>query len=100
MLRTFEAALRTSYRPEAVYPGRVHLLLLPDIGLDDEAQETQFAECLRGWRKWASDLDVWRRPGNHMTALKPPHVEAVADWVRNRLEAATLRRIQIAAAGG
>jgi arthrofactin-type cyclic lipopeptide synthetase C len=100
MVRTFEAALRTSYRPQAVYPGHVRLLLLRDIGLDDEAQERQFADCVSAWRTWAPDLDVWHGPGNHMTALKPPHVEVLADWVRAKLQAAALRGRQTTAGGG
>ncbi len=80
--RTFETAIRTGYQPKSKYPGPVRLVLLPDPRLDDETNRKQFAEAVGGWRDWAQDLEEWRGPGNHMTALKPPHVTALAGWVR------------------
>ncbi len=71
-VRTFETALGTGYQPKSKYPGPVRLALLPDPRLDDETNGQQFAEAIRGWRDWAPNLEVWRGPGNHITALTPP----------------------------
>ncbi|HEX6288936.1 MAG TPA: thioesterase domain-containing protein, partial [Herpetosiphonaceae bacterium] len=39
------------------------------------------------WRFWAADLDAQVVPGTHYTLLRPPHVEAVARWLRGQLDA-------------
>jgi len=89
--RTFAAALRTSYVPETVYPGPVSLVLLANSRLDSIAQEQQFVKSTDGWRSWAPNLEVWRGPSNHMTALMLPHVKMLANWLGAKLHAATPR---------
>jgi thioesterase domain-containing protein len=37
------------------------------------------------WRRFAPTLEVLRGPGNHMTALTPPHVQVLANWLRPKL---------------
>ncbi|HEX9939603.1 MAG TPA: amino acid adenylation domain-containing protein [Longimicrobium sp.] len=76
--RTFARCLRTRYRPAGVYPGRLRLVLVDDPAMDEAANRAQFAEVERGWRKWAPDLVFSAGAGNHITALKPPHVAALA----------------------
>jgi thioesterase domain-containing protein len=85
-IRTLAAALRTQYRPEMMYASLTNLILLTDPKLDSEAQEDQFEETAAGWRRWVPELDVWRGPGNHMTALKLPDVQILADWLRAKLQ--------------
>jgi arthrofactin-type cyclic lipopeptide synthetase C len=76
--RTFARCLRTTYRPSGVYPGSVRLVLVDDPAMDHAANRAHFAEVERGWRKWAPGLVFTIGEGNHVTALKPPHVEALA----------------------
>jgi thioesterase domain-containing protein len=71
---TFETAIRTSYRPTAVYPGPVRLVQVADGGLSNDDNEQNFAESLVGWKRFAPNVTPWRGPGNHMTVLKMPHV--------------------------
>jgi amino acid adenylation domain-containing protein len=77
-LRTFAACLRTTYTPAEPYPGPVRLVLVHDSALDAESNRLQFADTARGWRRWAPDLVVTAGEGNHVTALKPPHVASLA----------------------
>jgi arthrofactin-type cyclic lipopeptide synthetase C len=77
-LRTFARCLRTAYRPAGVYSGRVRLVLVDDPRMDAAANRAHFAEVERGWRKWAPGLVFSVGAGNHVTALKPPHVAALA----------------------
>jgi arthrofactin-type cyclic lipopeptide synthetase C len=79
-VRTFAAALRTRYRPARLYTGPVRLVLVPDTRLDETANRQLQAETLAGWRRWAPRTTSWIGPGNHITLLKPPHVQALADW--------------------
>jgi arthrofactin-type cyclic lipopeptide synthetase C len=88
-IRAFAAAVRCGFRPKALYPEPVNLILLADSRLDDEAQRHRSEEITAGWRCWAPKLEVWRGPGNHMTALKSPNVRIVGDWLRAKLKAAT-----------
>jgi arthrofactin-type cyclic lipopeptide synthetase C len=42
-------------------------------------------KCLERWKRWAPGVELWHGPGNHMTILNPPHVYALADWLRRLL---------------
>jgi syringomycin synthetase protein SyrE len=84
-VRTFEATLRTRYRPEKVYRYPVWLVLANDPKKDQQVNEEDFARVAAGWRRWAPDLKVWRSPGSHMTMLSKPHVRALADWLSSML---------------
>jgi thioesterase domain-containing protein len=76
--RVFAACLRATYRPSAVYPLPARLVLLRDSRLDLQADQLRVAEIARGWKDWLADVQVSVGPGNHMTALKRPHVEQLA----------------------
>ena len=79
--RTFARCLRTPYRPSGVYPGRLRLVLVDDPRMDEAANRANFAEVERGWRKWAPGLVFSVGAGNHVTALKPPHVATLAGFL-------------------
>ncbi|HYH80463.1 MAG TPA: amino acid adenylation domain-containing protein, partial [Longimicrobium sp.] len=76
--RTFARCLRTTYRPSGVYPGRLRLVLVDDPAKDEAANRAHFAEVERGWREWAPGLVFSAGAGNHVTALKLPHVAVLA----------------------
>ena len=78
--RTFCTGLRAVYRPSDVFPDSAHFVLLPDTRLDEVSNQREHDTALRGWRTFAPSLVEWRGPGNHMTILKPPHVEELANW--------------------
>jgi arthrofactin-type cyclic lipopeptide synthetase C len=79
--RTFARCVRTLYHPSGVYPGRLRLVLVPDPRMDDDANRAQFAEMVRGWRSWAPGLVFSPGAGNHVTALKSPHVATLAAFL-------------------
>lgn len=80
VLRTFGAALRTIYRPRQTFQGPLRLVLIADALIDEQANGRQHHKVLEGWRQWAPNVTYWHGPGNHMTILKPPHVNALANW--------------------
>lgn len=69
--RTFSACLRTTYAPAESYPDPLRLVLVGD-------GREQIAESIGGWRRRAPRLAVSVGAGNHMTALKRPHVRDLA----------------------
>jgi thioesterase domain-containing protein len=76
IVRVFASNINTRYLPDAGYPHPVHLVLAPgERGADD-------AERLAQWRHHAPQTQLWRAPGNHLTLLSQPHVQALADWMR------------------
>jgi thioesterase domain-containing protein len=83
--RIFEAALRTGYRPGAVYHGPVRLASVRDANLDDKADLQSSEQVLAGWKQWAPNVILWRGSGNHMTMLKRPNVGALAEWLRTEV---------------
>jgi thioesterase domain-containing protein len=82
-IRTFGAALRTTYRPDRPYPDPIRLVTVSDPRKDANADQRRCEEQLRGWQQWAPSLSCWHAPGNHMTVLEAPHVALVADWWRS-----------------
>ncbi len=85
--RTFARCLRTTYRPSGVHPGRLRLVLVDDPAKDEAANRAYFAEVERGWRKWAPGLEFSVGAGNHVTALKLPHVAVLAGLLAGDLAA-------------
>jgi arthrofactin-type cyclic lipopeptide synthetase C len=92
-MRTFAGCVRTSYAPAAPYGGRVDMAVLDDPDRDPSSNAQRAAARSEAWRAWAPRLRSWRGPGNHMTALRQPHVQTVADWMRDNWRSAgvTLR---------
>jgi arthrofactin-type cyclic lipopeptide synthetase C len=86
-IRTLAAALRTHYYPGTAYTMPANLILLADSKFDRQAQEEQFMQVAAGWQRWAPKLEVWRGPGNHMTALRLPDVRILASWLSSKLNA-------------
>jgi arthrofactin-type cyclic lipopeptide synthetase C len=86
-IRTFAAALRAAYRPETTCTASTptNLILLADKKLNYEEHERQFEQIATDWHCWVQNLEVWRGPGNHMTALKLPDVQILANWLRLKL---------------
>jgi arthrofactin-type cyclic lipopeptide synthetase C len=80
VLGTFGAALRTRYRPQRPYFGPLRLVLAPEPRPDEHAGRYQQRDVLQGWRQWAPNITHWQGQGNHMTVLRHPHVQALANW--------------------
>ena len=78
---TFAAALRCDYRPDGAYTGPVRLALARDEKLEPAADRKRNEQVAAGWKNWTPQLAHWHSDGNHMTLLRPPHVNALADWL-------------------
>jgi thioesterase domain-containing protein len=85
-LRSFAMALRTHYKPDSPFVGSVHLVFADDHRLDHDANRRKQEALVERWRRWAPNLTYAHTPGNHMTVLKPPFVEALACLIRQYLE--------------
>jgi len=79
----FAACLSTLYAPTFVYPYPAYLILMDEKAMDLEANKRRQQKLIAGWSKITTNLVYWHSPGNHMSALKSPHVHLVADWMRN-----------------
>jgi thioesterase domain-containing protein len=84
-LRIFAISLRTHYRPEKVYPGPVQLILVDNPKLDQDANRRSQKCIVDGWKQWAPNLICTYAPGNHMTVLKPPHVQTIARLLQHAM---------------
>ncbi|WP_026328723.1 condensation domain-containing protein [Streptomyces sulphureus] len=72
-----------TYRP-GPYSGPVHLF----IGLEPMPPHLNDPEFYRsdralGWDAYLPDLRLVDTPGNHLTLLNPPHVDTLAQWMRD-----------------
>jgi thioesterase domain-containing protein len=82
MMRTFASCVRSHYVPSTQYLGNVLLLLASDPLLDTTDNQLRMRQCAEEWRIWAPNLSFKECAGNHMTALKRPHVKAIADCLQ------------------
>jgi thioesterase domain-containing protein len=80
-VHTFAMSLRAHYKPDKPYTGAVQLVLVDDSRLDQAANERRREIAVQGWKRWAPNLIDLKVPGNHMTALKPPHVLELARFI-------------------
>ncbi|UEH06248.1 non-ribosomal peptide synthetase [Pseudomonas sp. HN8-3] len=78
--RTYAAALRTVYRPQARYDGVVRLVLAQDPALDAAGNQREQGLMVEGWKGQGTGLEVWYGGGNHFTLLKAPNVSGLAKW--------------------
>jgi thioesterase domain-containing protein len=69
----------------APFPGRITLMRPSDTPLPVSTTPD------RGWRRLATDVDVHFVPGQHHSMVKEPHVQVLAEKLRNCLLAATGR---------
>jgi thioesterase domain-containing protein len=79
-LRTFCAALRTTYQPGHSTQLPVRLVFVPDTKLDKAGNEAAYAAMRAGWKRVAPQSRLWHGPGNHMTTLSHPHVKELSRW--------------------
>jgi thioesterase domain-containing protein len=56
-------------------------VLVDDPRKDREGNLAEFAKVTRGWRQWAPALEFSTGAGNHITALKSPHVATLAGYL-------------------
>lgn len=82
-LNTFAACMATSYAPSSVYQHPAYFIFMDDRRSNIETNRRRQMKMIAGWKRIASNILCWRAPGNHMTALKSPHVSAVANWIRS-----------------
>ncbi len=76
--RGFASCLRAAYTPDSIDPTPLRLVVVDDPALDEAANRLRFQERVAGWRRWAPELVPIHGSGNHMSALKLPHVRALA----------------------
>ncbi|MET0264840.1 MAG: amino acid adenylation domain-containing protein [Duganella sp.] len=88
IVRVFETNLNTDYQPATPYLGPVHLVAVPSGPSDAPAAGEQYdpAPLLSRWRHAAPDIRFLDGPGNHMTLLQRPHIDAVAAWIQPLLK--------------
>jgi amino acid adenylation domain-containing protein len=82
IVRVFSVNLNIDYQVQDQYRGTQHLVLVTNSAGTGNADRA--AQLLDGWRKHVPHISHWDGPGNHMTLLAEPHVNALAKWL-NRL---------------
>jgi thioesterase domain-containing protein len=84
-LRTFAAALRTQFIPDAEYQGAVCLALVKNRKIDGSFSSKQYQDLLDAWRRWAPNLVVVQAPATHMTILKAPNVNVLTELSQSHI---------------
>ncbi|MGH2416293.1 MAG: hypothetical protein ACRDEA_21900, partial [Microcystaceae cyanobacterium] len=90
LVQVFKANHQTHYMPKEVYPTRITLLRCSEVHHEDVPSET-LAEILRepswGWNQFSTDpVEVHLVSGDHLTMLAQPHVQGLAERLRDCLE--------------
>ncbi|MGH7620694.1 MAG: alpha/beta fold hydrolase, partial [Gemmatimonadaceae bacterium] len=74
----YAACRRAAYTPRTAYDGLVRLVLVDDPTADAAENARRHAETVAAWRRWAPRVEYVHGPGNHMTAMRAPHVQMLA----------------------
>jgi arthrofactin-type cyclic lipopeptide synthetase C len=82
-VHVFAMSLRAHYKPDKQYLGAVQLVLVDDSRLDQTSNRQRQEIAVQGWKRWAPNLIYLEAPGNHITALKSPHVLELARLISN-----------------
>ena len=85
IVRVFDTNLNTDYQPEGQYLGPVHLVAVPQ-DTPEGGRQYDPDDLLARWRRFAPDVRFLDGPGNHMTLLQRPHIDAVTAWVQPLLK--------------
>lgn len=85
-MRTFAAALRTTYHPAAPYPDPINLVTVSDPTIAVDADLARREKVVQDWKRWAPQIASWNGPGNHMSLLQPPHITTVVEWWRGVIQ--------------
>jgi amino acid adenylation domain-containing protein len=84
-LRTFSTALRTPFETDVHFPGQILLVMADDPHLRQADNQRKHQEVHARWQLAARDVAVAGVQGNHMTLLKTPHVQSLADLLNHLL---------------
>ena len=87
LLRTFARSLRIRYSPEKYYDSFLRLVLVDDKRLGPDANIRKHSQVIEGWKRLVSNVEHIHAPGNHMTVLKWPHIQAIARLVDHSVPA-------------
>ncbi|MDT9001111.1 alpha/beta fold hydrolase, partial [Paucibacter sp. APW11] len=80
--QVFFANINTSWCPPTGYARPVHVVVANAVSRSGPADaERDHAEVARRWRDYAPQLQLWHAPGNHLTLLSAPHVQALAEHI-------------------
>jgi len=85
LLRGFGASLRARYVPDNPYRGPLKLVLVDDPRLDQASNQQNHQKAIEDWKYFAPTLVSMRGPGNHLTMLKRPHAQTVANLIQKGL---------------
>ncbi|HET9226969.1 MAG TPA: hypothetical protein VFR31_09895, partial [Thermoanaerobaculia bacterium] len=79
LVEVFKANLRAArvWEPRS-YPGKVTVFRA--------AGSERLGEDMGGWGEFAGALEVVTVPGDHHTMVRPPHVEALARALREKMD--------------
>jgi thioesterase domain-containing protein len=80
-LRTYAASIRARYIPDKPYPGPLQLVLVNDPHLDPASNRQSHQKMAENWKHFAPNLVCVQAPGNHLTMLKQPYVQALANLI-------------------
>jgi len=81
VVQVFNRNINADYKPATPYAGRLHLAVAMEDSPDVEAAG-QPDEAFAAWLEHAPQARLWHAPGNHLTMLAPPHVDALAAWIK------------------
>jgi arthrofactin-type cyclic lipopeptide synthetase C len=84
-LRVFGASTRARYVPGKSYPGPLKLVLVDDPRLDRATNRQRHQKVIKDWKHYAPGLVSVHGRGNHLTMLKTPHAQTLANLIQDGL---------------
>ena len=85
LLRVFGTSIRARYIPGKSYSGPLKLVLVDDPRLDQASNRQNQQKVIKDWKHYAPNLVSVHGPGNHLTMLKTPHAQTLANLIQDGL---------------
>jgi amino acid adenylation domain-containing protein len=94
LVQVFEANMQASinYLSHQVYPNQITLLRASEVSTEDAALLTELRQDPAwGWGQFSTqNVDIHLVPGDHITMMAQPHIQAVAEQLRICIEQANV----------
>jgi len=84
-LRVFGASIRARYVVDKPYLGPLKLVLVDDPRMDHASNRQHQQRVIEDWRRCAPNLVSVHGPGNHLTMLKTPDAQTLAQLIQDGL---------------
>lgn len=85
VINVFKTNLNAQYQPQEMFDGEMTLTMARNDALSTTHADDEIAQITQQWRLHHDNISQWTAPGNHITLLSMPNVNALANWLNGQM---------------